>query len=142
MLHPFKPDVTGIVAKAFGDRVGAIGIFGAVDTPACQQAGDRGDGNAVDLSGQDVVDALAQIGDVLGKASGQATGDFAQKDARFGARIEEGDGGVCPDIGAVVAFCPGHRQHVEHAVGQLGRGKDLIAGEVGDTREHIWVAPT
>ncbi len=36
---------------------------------------------------------------------------------------------------------PGLGQRVEHAVGEVGRGEDLVVGEVGNAGEHIRIPP-
>ena len=57
MREALVPDVAGVGGECFYDGMGAVGVFGAVQTAAGQQTGDAGDGDAVDLCGQDVVDA-------------------------------------------------------------------------------------
>ena len=63
MLHPFEPDIPVVGFEAFGDGVLPRGVFRAIDTAAGEQAGEFGDGDAEDLFGEDVVDALLKIGD-------------------------------------------------------------------------------
>ena len=140
MRQALVPDVAGGAGKCFYDGVGAVGVFGAVQTAAGQQTGDAGDGDAVDLCGQDVLDACLQVGDVAGQAVDQAARDFTQEHTGFGAGVEERHRRIGPDAGAGVAGGPGLGQGVEHAIGQLGRGKDLVVGEVGDAAEHIRIA--
>lgn len=64
-------------------------MLGAVDAAAGEEAGEVGDSDAKDLLGQDMVDALFEVGDLGGETFGEPAGDLPQEDARFGARIEE-----------------------------------------------------
>ena len=61
------------------DRVPAVGILGAVEAPAREQARELGDGDAEDLPLVDVVEPLLQVGLLALKAPDEPLGDLAQE---------------------------------------------------------------
>ncbi|OPZ12114.1 MAG: hypothetical protein BWZ07_01555 [Alphaproteobacteria bacterium ADurb.BinA280] len=140
MLDSLKPDVARLAGKAFGNRVFAIGVFGAIHTAPREQAGELRDADTKHLSGQYVIDARLQVGNLLRQARREAAGDLAEEHARLGAGVEKGDRAVGPQVGPIVAGRPGLGKGVEHPLGEVGRGEDLVVGQVGDAGEHIGVA--
>ena len=110
------------------DTVFAVGQFGTVERAAAHLGGEVGAGDAEDLLGHDVVDALLQIGNLLFETRQQPLGDLAQEDPALAAGVEEARLRTAEQL---------LRQHVEHSVGQLGRGEDLVAGKVGQAVEDI-----
>ena len=117
------------VVKSRADAVLAVGQFGTVERAAAHLGGEVGAGDAENLLGHDVVDALLQVGDLFFEARQQPFGDLAQEDPALAAGIEK------PRFGAAEQLL---RQQVEHTVGQLGRGEDLVAGKVGQAVEDVW----
>jgi len=63
MFHPAEADVALGGVEGIADRILAVGGFGAIDGAAGEQRGQFGDGEAVKLSGEDVVEALLLGGD-------------------------------------------------------------------------------
>lgn len=88
-----------------------------------------------------MVDPLLKVGDRAFEASGQAAGDLAQEHARLGERVKEPHVGIGPDVRSAVVSGPGVRDCIEHPVGELGRGEDLVVGEVRDARQDVGIAP-
>lgn len=117
------------VAEGRADAIFAVGLFGAVEGAAAHLGGEIGTGDAEDLPGHDVVDALLQIGDLLFETRQQPLGDLAQEDPALAAGVEEARLRTAEQL---------LRQQVEHTVGQLGRGEDLVAGKVGQAIEDVW----
>ena len=116
------------VMESRTDTVFAVGQFGAVERAAAHLGGKVGTGNAEDLLGHDVVDALLQIGDLLFETRQQPFRNLAQEDPALAAGIKKSRFGTAEQL---------LRQQVEHSVGQLGRGEDLIAGKVGQAIEDV-----
>ena len=117
----------------------ARGIFGAVDASTCHVGREPGDADAEDLIGQNVVDALFEVGDLVFQTMCEAARDLTQEDTRLGYRIQERHTGIGPEVRSVVIHCPCLGEGVEHSVGQLGRSKDFITGEVRYTGQHVRV---
>ena len=132
-VHPIvcASQVTQIalhVTESCADTVLAVGLLGAVEGAAAHLGGEVGAGDAENLLGHNVVDALLQIGDLLFETRQQPLGDLAQEDAALRAGVEEARPGAAEEL---------LRQQVEHTVGQLGRGEDLVAAEVGQTVQYV-----
>ena len=121
--------ITLNVMESRADTVLAVGLLGAVERAAAHLGGEVGAGDAENLLGHNVVDALLQVGNLLFETRQQPFGNFAQEDAALAAGIKE-----ARLAGAEQLL----RQHVEHSVGQLGRGEDLVAGKVGQAVEDVW----
>ena len=106
----------------------AIGLFGAIECATAHLGGEVGAGNAEDLLGHNVVDALLQVGNLLFQPCQQSFGNLTQEDSALAARVEK-------------AHLAGTEQllwqQVEHSVGQLGRGEDLIAAQIGQAIEDV-----
>ena len=117
------------IMESRADTVFAVGQFGTVKRAAAHLSGEVGAGDAEDLLRHDVVDTLLQIGNLLFETCQQPFGDLAQEDPALAAGIEK------PRFGAAEQLL---RQQVEHTVGQLGRGEDLVAGKVGQAVEDVW----
>ena len=105
-----------------------IGLFGAIERAATHLGGEVSAGNAEDLLGHNVVDALLQVGNLLFQPCQQSFGNLTQEDSALAARVEK-------------ARLAGTEQllwqQVEHSVGQLGRGEDLIAAQIGQAIEDV-----
>lgn len=121
--------ITLHVMKSRADTVFAVGQFGAVERATAHLGSEVGAGDAEDLSGHDVVDTLLQVGDLLFETRQQPLGDLAQEDPALAAGVEEARLRTAEQL---------LRQQVEHSVGQLGRGEDLVAGKVGQAIEDVW----
>ena len=111
------------------DTVFAVGQFGAVERAAAHLGSEVGAGDAENLLGHDVVDTLLQIGNLFFETRQQPFRNLAQEDPALAAGIEK------PRFGTAEQFL---RQQIEHSVGQLGRGEDLVAGKVGQAVEDVW----
>ena len=110
------------------DTVFAVGLLGAVEGAAAHLGGEIGTSDAEDLPGHDVVDALLQIGNLLFETRQQPFRNLAQEDPALAAGIEK------PRFGTAEQLL---RQQVEHTVGQLGRGEDLVAAQIGQAIEDV-----
>jgi hypothetical protein len=66
-----------------------IGLFGAIERAAAHLGGEVGTGNAEDLFGHNMVDALLQVGNLLFQPSQQPFGNLTQIDTAFAARVEK-----------------------------------------------------
>ena len=122
------PHVAGIAAEGLGDAVLPVGALGAVERAAAHLGREVGAGNAEELLGHDVVDAPLQVGYLRLQSDEQPLGNLAQENAALGAGVEEARAAGAEQL---------LRQQVEHAAGQLGRGEDLVAGEVGQAVEYV-----
>ena len=125
----FVAQVALHVVENRADTVFAVGLLGAVKRAAAHLGSEIGAGDAEDLLRHDVVDALLQIGNLLFETRQQPFGDLAQEDPALAAGIEK------PRFGTAEQLL---RQQIEHSVGQLGRGEDLVAGKVGQAIEDVW----
>lgn len=86
------------VAEGRTDAVLAVGQFGAVERAAAHLGGKVGAGDAEDLPGHDVVDALLQIGDLLFETRQQPFGNLAQEDPALAAGIKESRSGTAEQL--------------------------------------------
>ena len=59
------PQVALRVTESRADAVLTVGLLGAIERAAAHLGGEVGAGNAENLLGHDVVDALLQVGDLL-----------------------------------------------------------------------------
>lgn len=121
-------DVALSVVEGGADAVVAVGKLGAVECAAAHLGGEVGAGDAEELAGHDVVDAALQVGNFRLESSQQPLGNLAQEYAAFRAGVEEARRRTAEQLG---------RKQVEHAVGQLGRGEDLVAAEVGQAVQYV-----
>lgn len=64
------------IAEGGADAVLAVGKLGAVECPAAHLGGEVGTGDAEDLSGHNVVDALLQVGNFRFQPSQQPLGNL------------------------------------------------------------------
>ena len=92
--------------ERLGDRVLAVRVLRAVDAAAGQQAGEIGDADAEDLLGQDVVDALFEVGNLVLEPFVRRLVISRRNTPDFVTRVEERDRLVGPDVRAVVVVCP------------------------------------
>ena len=106
----------------------AVGLFGAIECAAAHLGGEVGAGDAEDLFGHNMIDALLQVGNLLFKPSQQPFGNLTQEDTGFAAWVEEARLAGTEQL---------LRQQIEHSVGQLGRGEDLVAAQIGQAIEDI-----
>ena len=65
MLTSYIAQIALHVLKSRADTVFAVGLLGAVEGAAAHLSGEVGAGDAEDLLGHDVVNALLQVGDLL-----------------------------------------------------------------------------
>jgi len=128
VLTAFVPQVALLVAEGGGNAVLAVGKLGAVECPAAHLGGEIGTGNAENLLGHNMVDALLQVGYLLFKSCQQPLGNLPQEDTALAARVEK----AC--LGAAEQLL---RQQVKHPVGQLWRSEDLVATEVGQAVQNV-----
>ena len=116
------------IVETGGHTILTIGLFGAIECATTHLGGEVGAGNAEDLFGHNMVDALLQVGNLLFQPCQQPFGNLAQKDTAFAARVKK-------------ARLAGTEQllwqQVEHSVSQLGRGEDLIAAQIGQAIEDV-----
>ena len=117
-----------LVVESGGDAVLAVGKLGTIERPTAHLGGEVGTGDAEDLSGHNVVNALLQVRNLRFQPSQQPLGNLTQKDATLATRVEKARLRAAEQL---------LRQQVEHTVGQLRRGEDLITAEVGQAVENI-----
>jgi hypothetical protein len=121
MLNTLETNVAlGIIEGA--DRINAVGIFTAIDATPRKQAGEFGDGDAIQLALKNVVYALLQIGDGGFEACEQAFGNLAQKHAGFTGRVEKFRVRILEKILG---------EQIEHLVGDFRWSKDFVVGQIG-----------
>ena len=77
VLAALIPHIAGVALKSLADAVFAVGMLGAVERAATHLGGEVGAGNAKQLLGHDVVDALLQVRDLLLQSSQQPLGGLA-----------------------------------------------------------------
>ena len=128
VVTPLVQQVALHIAEGCADTVLAIGLLGAVECAAAHLGREVGAGDAEDLPRHDVVDALLQVGYLLLQTSQQPLGHLPQKDATLAARVEEARLRTAEQL---------LRQQVEHTVGQLRGGEDLVAAEVGQAVQYV-----
>ena len=116
------------VIETGGHTILTIGLLGAIERATTHLGGEVGAGDAEDLLGHNMIDALLQVGNLLFKARQQPFGNLTQEDTAFAARVEEAR------LAGAEQFL---RQQVEHSVGQLGRGENLIAAQIGQAIEDV-----
>ncbi len=116
------------VAEGRADAVFAVGLLGTVECATAHLGGEVGAGNAENLFGHNMVDALLQVGNLLFQSCQQPFGNLAQEDSAFAAWVKK-----ARLAGAEQLLW----QQVEHSVSQLGRGEDLVAGKVCQAVEDV-----
>lgn len=116
------------IAEGSGDAVLAVGEFGTVERPAAHLSGEVGTGDTEDLSGHNMVDTLLQVGDLSFQPSQQPLGNLAQEDTALRTRVEKASLRTAEQL---------LRQQVQHPVGQLRRGEDLIAAQIGQAVQYV-----
>lgn len=77
------------VAEGRADAVFAVGLFGAIEGAAAHLGSEVSAGNAKNLLGHDVVDALLQIGHLLFETRQQPFGNLTQENAALAARVKK-----------------------------------------------------
>ena len=117
-----------LVAEGGGDAVLSVGEFGTVERPAAHLGGEVGAGDAEDLSGHNVVDALLQVGDFRFQPSQQPLGYLAQEDAALRTGVEE------PCLRTAEQLL---RQQVQHPISQFRRSENLVAAQVGQAVQYV-----
>lgn len=110
------------------NTVFTVGLFGAVERAATHLSGEVGASDTENLLRHDMVDALLQVGNLLFEACQEPFRNLAQEDPALAARVEKSRFGTAEQL---------LWQQVEHTIGQLGRGEDLVAGKVGQAVENI-----
>lgn len=90
--------ITLHIMESRTDAVLAVGQFGAVERAAAHLGGKVGAGNAEDLLGHDIVDALLQVGDLLFETRQQPFGNLAQEDSALAAGIKESRSGTAEQL--------------------------------------------
>jgi hypothetical protein len=71
-----KPDVAVVALEGLGNGVLARCVLRAIHAPASKQAGEVSNADAKHLLGQDVIDALFKVRDLVGQALGEAAGNL------------------------------------------------------------------
>ena len=116
------------VAEGGADAILAIGLFGAIERPTAHLGRKVGTGDTEDLLGHNVVDALLQVGDLRFQPRQQPLGNLAQEDAALAAGVEKTRPARPEQL---------LRKQVEHPIGQLRRGEDLVAAQVGQAVQYV-----
>lgn len=106
----------------------AISLLGTIKCAAAHLGSEVSAGNAEDLLGHNMINALLQVGNLLFQPCQQPFGNFAQENTAFAAWVEK-------------ARLTGTEQllwqQVEHSVSQLWRGEDLVAAQICQAIENI-----
>ena len=129
VLASYMAQVALHVTENGTDTVLAVGLLGTVERTAAHLGGEVGARDSKNLLCHDVVDALLQVGNLLFETCQQTLGNLAQEDPALAAGVEKSRFGTAEQL---------LRQKVEHTIGQLGRGEDLVAGKVGQAIEDVW----
>jgi hypothetical protein len=116
------------VTENGSDTVLTVGLLGTVERAAAHLSGKVGASDTENLLRHDMVDALLQVGNLLFKACQEPFRNLAQEDPALAARVEKSRFGTAEQL---------LWQQVEHTIGQLGRGEDLVTGKVGQAIENI-----
>ena len=128
VLASYVAQIALRIIETGGHTILTIGLFGAIECATAHLSSEVGAGNAEDLFGHNMVDALLQVGYLLFQTCQQPFGNLAQEDTAFATRVKK-------------ARLAGTEQllwqQVEHSVGQLGRGEDLIAAQIGQAIEDV-----
>jgi hypothetical protein len=77
------------IIETGGHTILTIGLLGAIERATAHLGGEVGAGDAEDLLGHNMIDALLQVGNLLFKACQQPFGNLTQEDTAFAARVEE-----------------------------------------------------
>lgn len=117
------------VLDSFVDDRDARGILGLVQRPAGDVCGEARDSGAEDHVALDVVAPQAGVWLPALEADHQSLEYLAEEDARLGGRVEPPVLGIGPHL---------RRERVEHGVGDLRRGEDLVVGELRQRLQHVW----
>ena len=116
------------IIETGGHTILTVGLFSAIECTTAHLSSEVGAGDAEDLFGHNMIDALLQVGNLLFQPCQQPFGNLAQEDTAFATRVKK-------------ARLAGTEQllwqQVEHSVGQLGRGEDLIAAQIGQAIEDV-----
>ena len=78
------------VIETGGHTILTIGLLGAIERATTHLGGEVGAGDAEDLLGHNMIDALLQVGNLLFKARQQPFGNLTQEDTAFAARVIPG----------------------------------------------------
>ena len=89
VLASYVAQVTLHIIETGGHTILAIGLLSAIECAAAHLGGEIGAGNAEDLFGHNMVDALLQVGNLLFQPCQQPFGNLAQKDTALAARVKE-----------------------------------------------------
>ena len=96
--------------------------------PHCTRRCEVGAGNSKNLFGHNMVNALLQVRYLFLQSRQESFGNLAQEDTALATRVKK-------------ARLAGTEQllwqQVEHSVGQLWRGEDLIAAQIGQAIENV-----
>ena len=128
MLASHGAQVALRIVETGGHTVLAIGLLGAIKCATTHLGGEVGAGNAEDLFVHNMVDTLLQVWKLLFEACQEPFCNLAQEDTALAARVEE------PRLAGTEQL---RRQQVEHSVGQLRRGEDLITAQIGQAVKDI-----
>ena len=116
------------VIETGGHTILTVGLFSAIECTTAHLSSEVGAGNAEDLLGHNMVDALLQVGNLLFQPCQQSFGNLAQENTAFATRVKKARLAGTEQL---------QWQQVEHSVGQLGRGEDLIAAQIGQAIENV-----
>ena len=128
VLAAVVAEIALLVAEGGGDAVLAVGKLGTIERPTAHLGGEVGTGDAEDLLGHNVVNTLLQVGDLRFQPSQQPLGNLAQEDATLRTGVEEASLRTAEQL---------LRQQIQHTVGQLRRGEDLVAAQIGKAVQYV-----
>ena len=77
-----------------------------------------------------MVNALLQVGYLVGQTVNQPLGYLAEEHPALGAGVEETGAGTAEEL---------LRQQVEHLVGQLRRREHFVVAQVGQTGKYVGI---
>ena len=89
VLASHVAQITLRIIETGGHTILAIGLFGAIKRAAAHLGSEVGAGNAEDLLGHNMVNALLQVGNLLFQPCQQPFGNLAQEDTAFAARVKK-----------------------------------------------------
>ena len=127
--NALETDVSlGVAVVKLCDGELAVGVLAAIHAAAGQKAGQLGDGDAIQLLLENMVNALLKVGDLGLQALEQTLGDLPEVDAGFAGGIQEGNIRVGEKLLG---------EHIQHLVDDVRRGKDLVIGQIRKTGQNV-----
>ena len=105
-------------------------IFAAIDAATGKQTGEFRDGNAIELTREDMFQTFFKVGNLWFQSFDKSLSYLSQKHAALATRVEECGVGVLKQL---------LWKHVDNLVCQFGRCEYLVVAQVGYARQYVGV---